>query len=149
MTSYFYSTKILNKCLTLKKHKKCKSLINMYLNSTLEFNLLQKCNFLTTTERLIYYSLLQMYKFQNSDNGPIFSSVFLFDCKKTITRNTKNLTIVRHNSEAFKRSLNYRLIKLWNELPLEIRDKKLSLSKFKYEVFQCLVNKRNEKFCYE
>jgi len=148
IASYFYSSKVLNKCLTLK-NKKSKSIIKMYLNSTLEYNLIEKCNFLTTNERLTYYSLIQLYKMLKTDNGTLFSNVFSFKSSTSVTRNANNFTIIRHQSEAFKRSINYRLIKLWNDMPQDIQNTNVSLTKFKFTISQYIVGKRKDKFCYD
>jgi len=148
--SYFYSTKVLSKFLTFKKNTKSKPIIKTYLNSATEFNILEKCNFLTVTERLNYYCFTQMFQFLRFNlNGEKFNQIFDFNIKETRTRSENTVDIPRILSESYRRSMKYRLSKLWNDLPNELRDLKLSVNKFKEAISKHIIMKRKNKFCYE
>ena len=58
-----------------------------------------------------------------------------------VSRQCNNFEIPVHKTEMFKNSVKYNTVKLWNELPVEIR-KCESFSQYKFKLQQHLVKSR-------
>jgi hypothetical protein len=90
---------------------------------------MEKCNFLSVHERLLYYSGLIVYKFRelgckvkNLEGTFVVDSSFNV-VNKVITRNaTSGCSVLVHKTKFFENSVRYACCKLWNTLPIEIRN---------------------------
>ena len=82
-------------------------------------------NFLTVNERADYLSQTMIYKIQ-SDMAPSYLSIIMPGSVNTNNaynlRNNKNFRIPFARLESFKRSFIPRSIKLWNNLPITVRN---------------------------
>jgi hypothetical protein len=91
------------------------------------FNLLEKCNLFTITERLKFKSLLNVFKLKKFGCkvlalSKLFPQYVLTPTFFRKTRNYTNCIIVPHNSSIFENSNLYFSSYLWNTLPKEFCD---------------------------
>jgi hypothetical protein len=91
--------------------------------------LMEKCNFLSVHERLQYYSGWIVYKCREfgckvKDLEGMFAAETTNNIvSKVVTRNaTSGCSVLAHNTKFFEISVRYACCKLWNTLPLEIRN---------------------------
>jgi hypothetical protein len=99
------------------------------------------CKFLSVSYRIEYLSLNLMYKIFNNLAPSYFSDYKLFtDVHKYETRNSNSSYVIPKVNTKGKLTFNFHGIKLWNSLPINIRNSN-SLSHFKYECKKYLFNK--------
>jgi hypothetical protein len=121
-------------CPHYKKRRKL-SVIGQNTNYTL----LDKCNFLTVTERRNYISL--KVSFNDYVNNKL-------DFSDRECRTFPLLKVASHSSESFKKSISFRTCKLWNSLPRDWELKSLSYPKFKELIVYVLKRQRENDYIY-
>ena len=128
--SFAYKTKTLSKILKTKS-KNFYRIQNFDIPKNILHNLYEKCNFFTVSERILYYSSVQMFKFLKFGSNCVhFDLLFQFDFS-TSPRFENLINSLDRNSETFKRSIKYRFVNIWNQLPNDLRNLRLGFTKFK------------------
>jgi hypothetical protein len=90
------------------------------LHSETMHSLLSRFNLLTVHERMNWTLLKNAHKYFTSDI-PGLQSLFNFSTNTRSSRSMPLLQVERHSSESFKRSVHYRTVSLWNELPKDLQ----------------------------
>jgi hypothetical protein len=104
------------------------------------YTLLDKCHFLTVTERRKYISLKVAFK-DYVNNKLDFSDR---ECRTFLL-----MKVASHSSESFKKSISFRTCKLWNALPRDWELKSLSYPKFKELIVYVFKRLRENDYIYE
>jgi len=112
------------------------------------YDLLEKCNQFTVTERLKFFSIWSVYKVMKFGSNVeqiknIFSSA---DPNIRTTRNSNNLEVVQHKSRIFENSMQYYSTKLWNSLPLVIKQLSDSNINVRKELNKWILLARDDEF---
>jgi len=105
------------------------------------YTLYDKCNFMTVYERSIYVILKLAFKTYAKNQT-------LLSVNSMQHRNFPLATVTSHNSQSFKRSVQYRCINKWNSLPRDWTWIGLSYIKFKELIFNWIISKRNNDYEY-
>jgi hypothetical protein len=103
------------------------------------YTLLDKCNFLTVTERRNYISLKVAFKDYINNK---------LDFSDSECRTFPLLKVASHASESFKKSISYRTSKLWNSSPRDWELKTLSYPKFKELIVSVFKRQRENDYIY-
>ena len=80
-----------------------------------------------------------MYKCLNGLAPPYLSSLFHYVNSNTRSSSNNDLSVPRPHTEIFKRSLAYAGPKLWNKIPLSIREVS-NMSAFKHHMRRFILN---------
>jgi len=131
LVSYYYSSKL----------KKFKSRRNFSENDFQELR--DKCKFLTVTERAMYVTLKLAYK--EFYTNPLFIVQTEHNNSSTLSR----AKIHAHNSQIYKKCINYRASCLWNMLPRSWTINKWTYSMYKDQVKKWIAKNRNDEFVYQ
>jgi hypothetical protein len=122
------------------------------LHSTIDYyNLLEKCNQFTITERLMYSALTNVYKirkFTSKYSIPALQTMFQppnASCDR-VTRQRNNCPILEHNTAIFENSVQYYSIMLWNGLPSSVKNLETENVSFKNFIIDWILKLRKESF---
>ena len=91
------------------------------------YDLLERFNLLTMSERVKYYSLWCTYKILKygctvKQITLMYTTLNNSSVNARITRNSQNCVVVEHKTSFFENSVQYYSVKLWNSLPVDIRN---------------------------
>jgi len=105
---------------------------------------MEYCNILSISERIRYFILLDLFKYLSASH-PILSilSNYEFSGKNRSTSYTNTrlrMSFVRTTQQ--KKCVTHRSIKLWNELPNELRDHTMGIVKFRSKLTETLIKER-------
>jgi hypothetical protein len=113
------------------------------------FNLLEKSNLFTVTERLQYYSLLNIFKIRKF-GSKITELNEMYGVKESIsshvTRSSQNCNVLPHKSTLYEKSNLYYSTSLWNSIPKSLHEKNMSNLCFKSSLTDWLLNNRDNVF---
>lgn len=113
------------------------------------YDLLEKCNLFSITERLEYYSLWNIFKIRKFGSKVIaMNDLFsprINNCNMK-TRSSKNCTLITHNSKLYENSNLYYASSLWNTLPNDIVNFENPNQCFRTNLNKWLLDKRNGDF---
>ena len=103
-------------------------------------DLLIKANILTVKERYDYYVLVFVF-YALKFKSPVTSIQSFFEFSQHSRRQL--LTKKRHNSKIFEKCVSLQGEKLWNALPISLRDINFTPVMFKFKLIQLLTSSRD------
>jgi hypothetical protein len=118
------------------------------------YELLDKCNQFTVSERLQYFCAWGVYK-NIKFTSPIVRLREFFNCNlqgsssqvsQRSTRSASNCAVTTHNTKLFENSVQYYSIKLWNSLPQSIKNFETTNVNVKRELNEWILNNRANVF---
>lgn len=154
---------------TIVKYKKKRFWCNLSSNELLKakkecvqahknidyYRLLEKCNLLTISERLQFYSLWNLFKTRKFGSKVIqFNDLFasIFKERASNSRNPNTCIVLSHKSKLFEYSTLYYSSSLWNSLPRDLMSEKVIVeipcAYFKAYVHKWLLEKITDEFVY-
>ena len=107
--------------------------------------LFEKLGWLNVHERLEYNRAIVLYKSTHDLTPSYICDLFEFHSSQNYnvrSVSNNNMLIKRHNSKIFEKSLQYVGPRLWNSLPVTIRNSP-SLPSFKTAISKFIISKRN------
>jgi hypothetical protein len=110
-------------------------------------DLFDRVNWLSSAERFELYSLVYVHKHMSNETS-LTNSLKQFFIKipgERSTRNTDCFTVPRMNTEYGKNSFFYQTIKMWNYLPVEVRQCK-STKLFESKIREILLKCRTDEY---
>jgi len=116
-----------------------------------KFDIFEKLNWLSAAERYEIYSINFIYKhvIQETSLTLLYAKYFeKVDDSLRHTRQQMNFVIPRINTEYGKKSFYYQTIKMWNSLPLDIKQTESSAS-FDVRIRQLLLTRRQSLMIYD
>ena len=108
-------------------------------------SLFEKLGWLNVHERLEYNRAIVLYKSTHDLTPSYICDLFEFHSSQNYnvrSVSNNNMLIKRHNSKIFEKSLQYVGPRLWNSLPVTIRNSP-SLPSFKKAISKFIISKRN------
>ena len=101
--------------------------------------MIRDLGWMTINQRYVYFTSILMYKCLNGMAPPYLSSLFHYVNSNTRSSSNNDLSVPRPHTEIFKRSLAYAGPKLWNKIPLSIREVS-NMSAFKHHMRRFILN---------
>ena len=109
--------------------------------------LFEQLGWMTIHERLEFTKCIKIYKATHGMTPAYISDLFQFQSPENYnfrSASNNNMTIQRHNTKSFEKSLQYSGTQLWNSLPLSIRSAE-NVFKFKTLAHKFIISKRNDQ----
>jgi hypothetical protein len=117
------------------------------LKETLNYNwMLEKCNILTMTERLKFFTALNVFKSLKFCSNIESLKDFFKRSYLTANDDAPRLMVVCRNYESVKYSIKLASISIWNDLPSTVRNVKVSTEVFKKTLNKHLLKVRMSDF---
>ena len=101
--------------------------------------MIRDLGWMTINQRYVYFTSFLMYKCLNGLSPPYLSSLFHYVNSNTHSSSNNDLSVPRPHTEIFERSLAYAGPKLWNKIPLSIREVS-NMSAFKHHMRRFILN---------
>lgn len=105
-----------------------------------------RCNIFLVRERLIFITLVNVFKMLNFGNDVIALEKFYCLTERSKGSGNLRLEIKAHKKESFKNSIMYASAYQWNLLPKKIRRLDISVAGFRKSLAQYLLEKREDEF---
>jgi len=138
----FFHPQIINKFQKLNRISHSISKLKYRSVSLNYFDLYEKCNILTVSERLKYFYAIFVFKSLQFTHIPELTNIF----KGCQSPRSHNFILPFHHTEFYTKSVVYQSMSLWNDLPCGNKDLTLSLSKFLSLLNSWLIDKRMSDF---
>jgi hypothetical protein len=103
-------------------------------------NLRSECNFLTLKERSDFVILKTAFKFYQE------GKLSISERSKVLCKSMPTLNVLSPRTECLKRSIDFKIIQLWNNLPTKWNINNMSYSNFCNNVKLLIIKKRESKF---
>jgi len=147
----FYTKKYWGKCKNdTTEVKKSLTEACKKAHSAVDFwKIIERANLLTVTERLDYFSLMFFKKIDVLGTKCIDLEDFFVhsgSSSERITRNNRNLCVISHDYEMYKNSVKYYVSKIWNKLPLKLKENEYSVAKFSTLINEIFLSHRKDNF---
>jgi hypothetical protein len=113
------------------------------------YNLLEKCNLLTITERLEFYSLWNIYKIRKFKSKVVALNEMYsprINLSTVKTRSSNNCNVIDHTTQFFANSCVYYSSSLWNAIPRELTNLENPNLCFRAGINKWLLDKRSDDF---
>jgi hypothetical protein len=110
------------------------------------YELLERCNQLTISERVKYYAAWNTFKILKGESMvKSIKDMFCLHEKNIVTRNNNNLIIHSMRTEMGRKSVYNYCATLWNALPSELKEfRELSYDSFKSKISGWLLDLRDD-----
>jgi len=138
----FFHPQIVNKFQRLNRISHSVASLKFHSVSLNYFDMYEKCNILTVSERLKYFYAIFVFKSLQFSHVPELSEIF----KGCQSSRSQNLILPSHQTKSYENSPVYQSMTLWNELPSAVKDFSLSLPKFVSFINSWLLEKRMSDF---
>ena len=138
----FFHPQIVNKFQRLNRISHSISSLKYHSVSLNYFDMYEKCNILTVSERLKYFYAILAFKSLKFSHIPELSDIF----KGCQSSRSQNFILPSHQTKFFENSSVYQSMTLWNELPSAVKDLSLSLPKFISFINSWFLEKRMSDF---